>query len=68
MSINEINYGGLIFSQRHELDKKAYQKYVDKTYPKSAVFNEWYGTSEHKKYIIPLLRKMKLEKIEKADI
>lgn len=29
-------------------------------------FNSWYGTESHKRYVIPLLRKMKLEKIKKS--
>lgn len=31
------------------------------------MYNSWYGTELHKKFVIPLLRKMKLDKIKKAD-
>lgn len=102
LTIN-IDYGNLIFSKRHELDKQAYSKYYDscfkheinnlgltfyKWYGDSCfkfepihnsdlytttlekaplTFNKWYGTESHKKNIIPLLRKLKLEKIQKLN-
>ena len=62
-----IDYGDLIVYRRHELDKLAYAKYYDINYPKCKSFNDWYGSEEHRKYIIPLMRKLKLEKINKAD-
>lgn len=94
--INGVDYGDLIFSKRHELDKKAYEKYYNDNfiikntilevdfdeddeyliYPveefsadnEPLSFNDWYGTKSHIKYINTLLRKTKLEKInKKAD-
>lgn len=64
-------YGGLIFSKRHELDKIAYAKYFDENWDSNTddlregalTFNKFYGTETHKRYLLPLLRKQKLEKI-----
>lgn len=76
----EIDYGDLIFSKRYELDQEAYEKYFNSCFEDDSeenfgIFNEeiitpltyntWYGTEHHKKYITPLLRKLKLEKINK---
>lgn len=62
----EIDYDDLIFSERYKLDQKAYAKYFNE---KGAMtYNKWYGTEMHKRYITPLLRKYKLEKIKKADL
>jgi len=59
-------YGNMIFSKRHELDKLAYAKYYDPIPLDSPVmsFNQFYGTETHKKYLLLLLRKLKLEKID----
>jgi hypothetical protein len=67
-SINNIDYGELFFSKRHALDKEAYAKYYDNNYPRVQTFNSWYGSESHRRYIIPLLRKYKLEKIKKLVI
>ena len=68
-SKNGIDYGGLIFSKRFEIDQKAYSKYYDDYFDNNELqtltYNAWWGTELHKKYATPLLRKMKLEKIEK---
>lgn len=77
--MKNIDYGNLIFSKRIELDKMAYSKYyndykniiiedkdeiiIEDIEDDPLTFNEWYGTKYHKKYITPLLRKIKLEKI-----
>lgn len=74
----KINYGDIIFSKRLELDNMAYSKYYDEHFiddidldiiqvDAPLTFNQWYGSEQHKKYILPLLRKMKLEKIKKAN-
>ena len=63
---NGIDYGDLIFSKRFEIDQKAYAKYFDEHFADNNItlsFNSWYDTEWHKKYVTPLLRKMKLEKI-----
>ena len=73
--INGIDYGDLIFSERYELDQKAYSKYYDNYFEKGAKsYNDWYGTKSHIKYISSLLpqrtkwiRKLKLEKIRKSN-
>lgn len=84
-NINDIDYGDLIFSKRHEIDKKAYSKYYNDNFnsklevdfddyggfivePVSTLlsYNAWYDSPLHKKYVLPLLRKMKLEKIKKS--
>lgn len=72
MKINniEIDYGGLIFSKRSEIDKQAYSKYYDDYYNKTEqmyTFNSFYGTELHKKYANIILRKNKLEKINKLN-
>ncbi len=58
-------YGNMIFSKRHELDKLAYAKYYENQEldANCYTFNGFYGTETHKKYLLPLLRKLKLEKI-----
>ena len=68
MKINniEIDYGDIIFSKRHEIDKKAYSKYYDENYNINSnlyTFNGFYGTELHKKYANIILRKQKLEKL-----
>ena len=63
-----IDFGDLNSYQRHELNKKIYAKYYDVHFPHCLSFNQWFGSDEHKKYILPYLRKMKLEKIKKAHI
>lgn len=63
-----IDYGDLIFSERYKLDQEAYTKYYNNTEKNPLTYNKWYGTEIHKKYITPLLRKYKLEKIKKADL
>lgn len=66
--ISSLNYGNLIFSERHKLDKKAYEKYYDENFENDPLtFNNWYGTKHHKKFLLPLLRKQKLKQIEKAN-
>ena len=74
-SKNGIDYGDLIFSKRFQIDQKAYSKYYsdcfddnDDDLSETLTFNSWYGTESHKRYALPLLRKMKLEKIEKSKI
>jgi len=69
-----IDYGDLIFSKRHELDKQAYAKYYNDYFEGAKTFNSWYGTKSHIKYISTLLpqntkwiRKLKLEKLEKYN-
>jgi hypothetical protein len=66
--INGIDYGDLIFSKRIELDTKAYEKYYSQCEKPPLSYNTWYGSESHKKFILPLLRKLKLDKIKKADI
>ena len=68
MLCNEL-YGNLIFSKRHELDSQAYAKYYS-TFPLDGdvlTYNSFYGTETHKRYLLPLLRKLKLEQIEKKS-
>lgn len=69
MKINNIDfdYGDLIFSERYELDQKAYSDYFADHFLNTPVltYNNFYGTEIHKKYLLPYLRKMKLEKIKK---
>lgn len=62
---NGIDYGDLIFSKRFEIDQKAYAKYYYEHFTDdlTLTYNSWYGTKLHKRYATPLLRKMKLEKI-----
>lgn len=62
-----IDYGDLKFSKRHELDKKAYAKYVDQfeDLDNYLTFNSWYASEDHKQRIRILLRKTKLEQIQK---
>lgn len=68
MKIKEI-YGDMIFSKRHELDKIAYAKYYDTVGLDSPCysFNGFYGSEIHIKYLLPLLRKLKLEEIKKIS-
>jgi len=80
--VNGIDYGDLIFSKRHELDKLAYSIYYNSCFDEIVdvddigdvimitpplSFNNWYGSEFHKKYIAILLRKKKLEKINKNE-
>ena len=75
---NGLDYGSLNCFERFEIDKKAYSKYYDdyfdiknneeNWYDQLLTYNKWYGTELHKKYVTPLLRKMKLEKIEESNI
>lgn len=58
-----IDYGNLIFSKRHEIDKKAYSKYND-NFDSLEVEEDEDGD----KYATMILRKEKLLKIKKADI
>ena len=69
-----IDYGDLDVYRRHEIDKQAYAKYYNDYFEGSKSFNSWYGTKSHVKYIstiLPqktkLIRKLKLEKIEKLS-
>lgn len=78
----KIDYGDMIFSERLNIDKKAYAKYyesfyriiendevfaveIDDNVPLS--FNNWYDSDYHYKYVLPYLRKLKLEKIKKSQ-
>lgn len=61
----DIDYGDLIFSERYKLDQEAYSKYYLQCERPPLSYNTWYGTASHKKFITPLLRKYKLEKINK---
>ena len=66
---NGVDYGDLIFSKRFEIDQKAYAKYYDDYFdnddlPVTLTYNGWWGTELHKRYVTPLLRKMKLEKLD----
>lgn len=63
-----IDYGNLIFSKRRELDQQAYSNYYNTVRGELLLFNEWYGTPHHIKYIQTHLRKIKLKKIMKAKI
>ncbi len=81
-------YKNLKFSERRELDKKAFANYYSDNYfddfesdidggayanflwndyEDMLTFNTFYGTEIHKKYLIPLLRKLKLEQIKKVS-
>ena len=67
---DEIN--SMSIDDRMELHYKAYGKYFDNYYNNKdnsqlMTYNQWYGTDMHTKYLTPLLRKYKLEKIAKAD-
>lgn len=62
-----IDYGDLDVYRRHEIDKQAYAKYYNDYFEGSKSFNSWYGTKSHVKYISTILRKLKLEKIEKLS-
>jgi len=61
----EVDYGDLTFSERRKLDLIAYSKYYRQT-ESALTYNSWYGTKFHEKYLNILLRKMKLEKINKV--
>jgi hypothetical protein len=59
------------FSEQRELDKILYGKYFKDCYIEhnnADTFNKWYHSDSHLKYINSHIRKMKLEKIKKADI
>jgi len=77
-----IDYGVITSSKEQiEIDTKAYEKYYNSCFEDDSeenfgIFNEqkippltynsWYGTELHQKFVIPLLRKAKLDKINKA--
>jgi hypothetical protein len=66
--INGINYGNIIFSKRHEIDKKAYELYYSKCeFDKVISFNAWYGSKSHKYYANIILRKEKLKKLKNIE-
>jgi hypothetical protein len=79
----KIDYGLIPYDEQRKLDQKAYRKYYDSCFQDDSegeldgfivmlktplTFNSWYGSSLHKKFITPYLRKIKLEKIKKAEI
>ena len=57
-----IDYGDLIFSKRHELDKQAYAKYYNDYFEGAKTFNSWYGTKSHIKYISTPAKTFSLDK------
>jgi len=68
------DYKNLKFSERRELDQKAYAKYYDEHWDISndqclgtLTFNSFYGTEIHKKYLRIFLRKLKLEQIKNSQ-
>ncbi len=87
------DYKSLKFSERRELDRKAYEKYfqaqnfeceevsdrflifskktdlssIDTSWIPTLSFNQFYGTEVHKRYLVPFLRKLKLEQIKKVS-
>lgn len=73
MKINdiEIDYGDLIFSKRYEIDQQSYSMYYNEYYNnkdyKLYSYNGFYGTELHKKYANIILRRNKLEKINKLN-
>jgi len=60
-------YGDLPISDQCKLNRKAYSDYCSKLCNSALTFNQWFLTDTHKKFLIPNLRKIKLEKINNAD-
>lgn len=79
-----IDFGDLTIEEQIKINQKAYSNYYKNCYDdfddvddltsltlkkeSPLMYNSWYGTELHKKFVIPLLRKIKLDKIKKADI
>lgn len=65
----EIYGDKMRFSERHKLDKLAYSKFYDTVELDAPIptFNGFYGTETHVKYLLPLLRKQKLELLKKVS-
>jgi len=63
------DYKSLKFSERRELDQKAYAKYYENIPLDSPCcsFNGFYGSETHKKYLRMFLRKYKLEQINELS-
>ena len=60
-------YQKLEYCVKRQLDQLAYSKYYDGIGLDSPClsFNGFYGTETHRKYLLPLLRKSKLEQLYK---
>lgn len=77
-----IDFGDLTIEEQIKINQKAYSNYYSSCYndfedvddfttlslknEPPLMYNNWYGTELHKKFVIPLLRKIKLDKIKKA--
>jgi len=63
-----LDYKNLSFSVRRELDQEAYEQYYQEQDFESNqlyTFNTFYGSDLHKKYLKKILRKLKLDEINK---
>lgn len=81
ISTSGINYDGVkSIKEQVEIDSKAHEKYYNSCFEDDSVenfglfneektppltYNSWYGTELHQKFVIPFLRKAKLEKLNK---